>query len=100
MYYPRFELVQSGLWLRAILTPAAGAPHADLSVLLRHAGEPRRRALEPARIGDLYLIDVDAASWQHHGALPSDRDLDLGDGPAVMLDGRARATSVRVRGFR
>src|SRR5207247_1244132 len=66
---PKIDLVQSGLWLRVRLSPGAPAPHAELSLLLRQAGEPRRRPLEPARIGDLHLIDVDVASWEHQGSL-------------------------------
>jgi hypothetical protein len=100
LHDPKIDLVQSGLWLRMRLTPGTPAPHAELSLLVRQASESRRRPLEPARIGDLHLIDVDVASWEHQGALFPDRDLELGDGPQVSIDGRARPTSVRVRGFR
>ena len=92
---PVVETLQGGVWLRVRPVPEPDGVQTDLFVQLAHNSPTTERFLKPA--GMLMLSDTAAARFERNCVLPPGRDVVLGNGPVLTLDGKHWRPSVRVQ---
>jgi len=84
---------QSGLWLRCDIPDAGGNDLPELFVQSDQTAPAQLRNLGGA--GALHLADVDSLRISRRSEWPADRELVLGTGTTVQLDGRSWRPTVR-----
>jgi hypothetical protein len=95
---PVVRTVQSGLWLRARTSPGShGLWLSSLAQHLVHA-EPARRPIESG--GFLMLGASEQTHNAFEGEVAANKDVQLGDGPNVSIDGKNFGSSLRLRANR
>jgi hypothetical protein len=90
---PLVEVRQSGLWLRCDIPDAGGNDLPELFVQSDQTAPAQLRNLGGA--GALHLADVDSLRISRRSEWPADRELVLGTGTTVQLDGRSWRPTVR-----
>lgn len=90
---PEIEVLQSGSWLRARLSPLGDTMSVRLFVQDRYAPPPQSRSLMPGG-GVLMPAEVGRSLASHDGIIANSHTIEHGDGPAVVLEGRAWRSSL------
>lgn len=84
---PHVDTLQSGVWLRARVAPAAGGMHLDLDLMHVQAPVPATR-ITMADGGTLMPAEVEVARVAHAGIVLPDAVVEHGDGAALTVEGR------------
>lgn len=90
---PKIDVLQSGSWLRARLSPLGDAMSVRLLVQDRYAPLPTARSVMPGG-GVLMPTEAGKSLAAHDGIVANGQAIEHGDGPAVNLEGRAWRSSL------
>ncbi|MBL8754781.1 MAG: hypothetical protein JNK15_15865 [Planctomycetes bacterium] len=88
---PLVRLAQSGCWLRARVAPVGDDMDLQMTLLGRHLAQPQSRSVMPG--GMLMPTETWFDRANHAGTVGNGATVELGDGPTVLSEGRARRTS-------
>lgn len=88
---------QSGLWSAVRLQPQGTGVYADWLSLVASQGPPRLHPLGGVPDGQLGLVDSHLAAFPLQGELEAGQDIDLGDGPVVLVGEQQLRTRQFVR---
>jgi hypothetical protein len=92
---PWVTTLRDGIWFSSIATPSQGALAANLLAQTMQQREPTQRALESQ--GNLQLPRWDSCRVVHAGLVTAGRDFALGDGPAVVIEGKEYRSILQAR---
>jgi hypothetical protein len=94
---PIVRVAQAGIWSRVRLRPAAGGLSCDALWQVAAQQPPRERPFPGSPPGNLGLITTDVAAFPWDAPMQAARELDLGDGPPFLIDGKSVPSRLTVQ---